>query len=683
MSESFLSELHSQDDLFEEARRRIFLLGHPLFYEVSPESPALDEFLHQIKIKKFSKGELIYRQNQPPVNIYLIRDGEIHIERADPLTRERFLVGIGGRGSLFGEASFMSGRPRTSDARAAMESIVYVIPGTVFMNLMNREPTVGRELSQILARHLRTQIEQEMPGIPAQIFTLLYPEKPRRGSELSRLLGAMLVKQCQGPIALCAFGRHSIFNQEQGVNLTRIMDSWPNMDIDRIRKMIASPLHTFDVLKGDALFSPGTGLEKMARDIPALLGRMKKYYQAIIVDAGADFDHPVNSRIISQSDNIIMVRQVNRPIDPMDDGFARWNKALYHCSTLSKDFYDRVITISDEPAGTSLRILNRSINRYSNLYSRNIRMQSEESEIFDENDPVLKKGVGRLARRLSGTSRGLCLGGGGSRAMAHAGVIEVFEAEGLDFDAVGGTSMGSVLGAAYAMGLNSGEIKYLLKQILPDSGAILDKAMPLISFFRGKKLSKAILKAFGEKRFEELEIPFFCNGSDLSSGSQVLFEKGFLSTAIRASVSLPGVFPPMKLGNYRIVDGGVLNNLPGDILRDKGYNRIIGVNVTPLEDVGSAQTDLDARKGILQGLRDYLTLPPILKIIYRSITMEGRALLKFRMEDFDFVLHPEISGYDVFDFHLQDEIIERGRESALKNIGEIKAALSRQTEIGS
>jgi len=279
---------------------------------------------------------------------------------------------------------------------------------------------------------------------------------------------------------------------------------------------------------------------------------------------------------------------------------------------------------------------------------------------------------------LSGSSRGLALGGGGARAFAHVGVLEVLEQEGMDFDGVAGSSMGAIIGAAHAMGKSAQEIHRLLHQILPDSAAILDKTLPLVSFFRGRRLNRAILRGFGDARFEELQLPFVCNAVDLKSGNQILFDSGFLATALRGSVSLPGVFPPLKLGDYDIVDGGVINNLPGDILREKGYAIILGLNATPMTDIRSSQTEVRPETGafgFLRGLRKYLELPPILGIMYRSIAMEGRELMRFRKDTFDLVLEPDVAEFDIFDFQEIDRIVDRGREEALKHLPELRATL--------
>ncbi len=663
---------------YEETARRIFLMAHPLFEQIPPHSRALQEFLDRVELRKFAKDELVYTQFQEPHSIYLVRDGEIHIERTDPDTGAEILVGIEGRGSVFGEVSFLSGEHRSSNARAVLDSSVYIIPGDEFIHLMGHEPRMGRALAAILSSRLRERISKaHEPATPARVLTIMYPEDPQRGSRISALLAAELVSENPGPVVLCAFGGGGQFKHDPSMNLAGIMERWPDITINEIQARLNSPDRDFDMLKGDTLYTGEARLDKMAEAIPALLGRLRKYYSVILVDAGSYARHPVIARLISQSDGITLIRHVD-PMhqDDLGNNPARWNETVSFCMENVDDFFERVVTVSDEPPGTTIRELNGVINRNSALYKQHVRIQSDDA--LSSRAPLLRKGIGRLARRLSGTSRGLCLGGGGARAFAHVGVLDILEQESIDFDAVVGTSMGSIIAAGYAMGRGAAEINSMLGRILPTSASVLDKTLPLVSFFRGHRLSKSILSGFGPATFEDMETPFYCNGSDLNTGRMILFDSGYVATALRASVSLPGVYPPVQIGEHSVVDGGVLNNLPGFILREKGYNRIIGVNVTPLEDARSGKVDVDKRRGLLRGLLDYFTMPPILNIVYRAITMEGQENLRLRVDDFDHVVHPNVTGYGVFDFEKREQIVELGRQAAREQIKDIKAALARK-----
>ncbi|MCB1319146.1 MAG: patatin-like phospholipase family protein [Leptospiraceae bacterium] len=664
---------------------RHFLLAQPLFENVPPRSPAFQKFIQEIQLRHFEKDEIIYRRGDESNHFYLVRDGEIQIRRqeqsddgADSRNATVFAIN---RGGVFGEVSFLTGEAHSSYARASLDSMVYCVPGKAFLKLLSLEPAVGQNLALELSRRVRRAHSGEKQETPARVHTLFYPEDPRRGSELCLELGRALNQENPDAVLLLNFNRYSVLKSESFPLMSLIWNRWPNVETSVILDNAEHAEGGFDVLAGHEVFDSGINSDAIVDIVPAILGRLKKYYSAILIDAGRDADHPVVARALSQSDRVMLARNPRTPLNSPKGNL--WKEVTAFCTEHIDDFFTRVITISDEKGGRRPHDDSEtwaSINPYSALYRNHIRLRSVREASLQIGTPerAFQTGINRLARMLSGTRRGLVLSGGGARAFAHIGVLEVLDQAGIDFDVVAGTSMGSVVGAGYALGKDAREIEAMVAKIIPDSKAILDKTIPLISFFRGHKLNRAVLDAFGDARFEDTEIPFYCNGTDLDSGQSIVFERGYISTAVRGSVSLPGVFPPLKLGRYNIVDGGVINNLPGSILRDKGYNRIIGVNVSPLEDPHAADTAVEARRGSFwERFRDYFSLPPIIKIVNRSIAIQGVELLKFRLSDFEYVFHPPINRFDVFDFNLREQIIEIGRRSARDHLPEIQAALSR------
>ncbi len=657
---------------------RLFFTAQPLFENIAPRSAAFRKFLDQVELVLYARSEEIYEPGTQSDYLYLVRDGEVHIVYGQGNGPAR-TIGIHGRGSIFGEVSFLTREPHSSFAVATLDSHIYRIPGEAFVELMTAEAGVGRVMTSMLSRRLRRSLYEESHAHPASIHALFYPEDPERGSEVCAALGEALVLENPGPVLILTLNPASMFAHHENVNgLSRILEKWPAVRIEEMLGYMDHPAG-FDLLVANEVYGMELNLDRVVQLMPDFLGRLRKYYATILVDAGGLVENPVLSRVLSQSDYVMFVRNPHGENDSRAG--RRFREVIAYCTELMDDFFERAIIISDEceerhggaPADW------RGWNPNSALYKRHMRLSCVSGGPAHRiEERAFQIGINRIARKLSGTSRGLVLGGGGARAFAHIGVMEVLDREGIDFDAVTGTSMGAVIGCGYAMGRDASELAYLVKQIIPDSDAILDKRLPLVSFFRGKKLNKAILSAFGNTRFEDLEIPFYCNAADLNTAQSVIFEQGFVSTAIRASVSLPGIFPPMKLGPYDLVDGGVLNNLPGDILRDKGFNRIIGVNVTPLEDHRSSDTQVEDRPGgLFQKIKDYFSLPPILKIIYRSTTIQGIELLKLRLDDFDYLFHPDIAPWDIFDFHRRDEIIEAGRRAALDSLQEIKDTLYR------
>ncbi|MES0488362.1 MAG: patatin-like phospholipase family protein [Leptospirales bacterium] len=269
-----------------------------------------------------------------------------------------------------------------------------------------------------------------------------------------------------------------------------------------------------------------------------------------------------------------------------------------------------------------------------------------------------------LARHLISKTRGLTLGGGGARALAHIGMLKVLEEEDITIDYISGASFGAVIGALYAMGESvSSIIDTTAKLFGGDDKPFFDPVLPVVSFYKGKKMIKMLRETFGEKRIEDLRIPFVTSAVDLYSGKEVVFETGPIWKALVAAMSLPAVFPPFRHGKYLLVDGGVLNNVPDNLIRSKGADVIISSNVSPLEDSGV--TNIVSISEILRSfslrfLWENIKFPPILKVISRTITLEGRELIRLRRDKMDFFVEFQISHFTIFDFKKYKEIISIG-----------------------
>jgi NTE family protein len=171
---------------------------------------------------------------------------------------------------------------------------------------------------------------------------------------------------------------------------------------------------------------------------------------------------------------------------------------------------------------------------------------------------------------------GLSLSGGGARGMAHIGVIRAFEEAGLTFDYVTGTSVGSIVGAAYAAGKTSQEMEeYVLT--VTDSD-ILDNRILKINN-NSDNIRKVVEKFLGDITFDQLRIPFACVAVDIATGNEVILDSGSVPLACSASSAVPAVFSPVQFGGKILVDGGLLNNIPADIVRKMGAAVVVSVDL--------------------------------------------------------------------------------------------------------
>lgn len=194
--------------------------------------------------------------------------------------------------------------------------------------------------------------------------------------------------------------------------------------------------------------------------------------------------------------------------------------------------------------------------------------------------------VARLARRVLGTSVGLVLGGGGAKGIAHIGVIEGLIQEGVPIDAVGGTSIGALVGGLYARDQNLDTMGALLRVFSSNMSSkwrmAYDLTYPFCAWFTGETFNRALWKIFEERLIEDMWIPFFCVTTDISTAKTCVHKSSLAWRYIRASMSLSGFLPPLwEEGNSLLLDGGYTNNLPVDLMMTEfpHISRVIAVDV--------------------------------------------------------------------------------------------------------
>ncbi|MGL5736803.1 MAG: patatin-like phospholipase family protein, partial [Beijerinckiaceae bacterium] len=194
--------------------------------------------------------------------------------------------------------------------------------------------------------------------------------------------------------------------------------------------------------------------------------------------------------------------------------------------------------------------------------------------IIDDSD------IARLARLMTRTALSIVLSGGGARSFAHLGVLEALREAGIVADILGGTSMGAVIAAAYAAGFSPDAVKRDIRKVFVEQRPMSDPTFPVVSFFRGRKIARLLEAAFGGRFIEDLRQPFFCLSSDIGNAEPVIHRTGLLRRWLQASVTIPGVFPPVLDGGRVLVDGGVIDNMPVDAAVSLQRGRVIGIDVS-------------------------------------------------------------------------------------------------------
>ena len=219
---------------------------------------------------------------------------------------------------------------------------------------------------------------------------------------------------------------------------------------------------------------------------------------------------------------------------------------------------------------------------------------------------------------------GLALGSGSARGLAHIGVIEALKSHGIEFDILSGSSIGALIGALYCCGIDFKYVKALCKE-LPQK-VYLDVSIPRIGFVKGEKIQELIKLITRNCDFKDLKIPLMVTATDLKNKCLKIITEGKVHEAVRASISVPGVFVPYIKDDMILVDGGVLERVPARALKDAGTEFVIGV------DVGFNLTTSSCKN--------------IFHVLYESIDLMERELFALKKQDCDYLIRVDLNDMD-------------------------------------
>lgn len=269
----------------------------------------------------------------------------------------------------------------------------------------------------------------------------------------------------------------------------------------------------------------------------------------------------------------------------------------------------------------------------------------------------------RVARALAGASVGVVMSGGGARAYAHIGAIKALRERQVPIDFLGGASMGAVIAACVAMGWDDEEIEARVRDAFVSSNPLGDHVLPVVALTRGQRVDERLKRHFGDTLIEDLETPFFCTSSEMTRGVTRIHRRGLLRQALRASISLPGILPPVVAEGELLVDGAVMNNFPTDLMNSLHRGVTIGVDVAR-EGTISPDVFKDP-PGFLSWIwrHGFRSAPPIVSLLMRAAT--SRQELRPKESPADILIMPPVAGVQLRDWKSYDLAVIDGYAATL------------------
>ncbi len=269
----------------------------------------------------------------------------------------------------------------------------------------------------------------------------------------------------------------------------------------------------------------------------------------------------------------------------------------------------------------------------------------------------------RVARFLTGNATGVVFGGGGARGFAHLGVVRALRENGLQIDAVGGTSIGAVVAAGVAMQWSNEELYQRYHASFVETNPLRDYTIPFVALVAGRKVTARLKQQYGDTLIEDLPLPYYCVSTNLTLGILKEHRDGPLWRALRASIAIPGILSPVFQDGEVLVDGGVINNLPVDVMRRGLYGRVIAIDIAGNYAIKSQVDEADLPP-VWKMMRDWFRgvrpRPSILQILLRSGMVNSASTAENNRKHCDWMIKPPVDQLELLDWQIFDRAIEIG-----------------------
>jgi len=638
-------------------------LAHTVMQTVSPFVRQIDFALDWVKI---DAGKSLYKQGTKGDCMYIILHGRLR----SVITKEdgkKELVAEYGRGEIVGISEALSGEPRTVSLHAIRDTELAKMPEGLVKYIKSRHPSVVTRLISLVSDKLLVNI-MSMKNRPQQ-FSLDFLSQQTSmedeniyGDVSSHLanLSTVAILPSSRDVPLQKFSMElqhalshicsNVLRLDSTIVVKRLgLNALDSSHEYRLSNWLASSedSHRIVLYQTDYEMSPWTQ-------------RCIRQADAVLVVAMGD-DEPKVGDLESQVEAMTfralkMLVLLHRPKVKRPSGTVEWLNARNwltnhtHVQGTSRLF---VQTPQSQMGEYWKKLSKRKVNRFSDF--------------------------SRLARFLTGTSVALVLGGGGARGLSQLGIIKSMLEKDIPIDMVGGTSIGSFVGGLWAAHRDLDILREKLVIFSKDMGSfvskILDLTYPFTSMFSGASFNNAIHTIFEDVQIEDLWIPYFNITTDITSSNMRVHTDGWLWRYVRASMSLSGYLPPLcdPKDGHLLMDGGYVNNLPGDVARSRGAYKVIAV------DVGS-ENEMD-----FTNYGDYLSgwwllwkrwtgrwtgrikVPDMNDIQSRLSYISCCYLLdKVRYSDYCFYVRPPVERYQTLEFNKHKELIALGFEHGQK-----------------
>lgn len=650
----------SMDRIIEKNSSVLLTLAKRLTDNISPLVRHIDLALEWIQI---NAGKLLFEQGEAKSDcIYIVLNGRLRAIQ-ESQNGEVNVYGEYGQGESVGELEVLTNGPRACTVHAVRDTELARMPKTLFNALATRHPEITFQISRIIANRSRdiqnsSQKVKQGPGninlktvalIPAtsEVPIMEFGEKLKEAlstiEETSIVLDSASVTAALGRYAFTRLGKLKLL-------------SWLTEQEERVRLV---------------LYVADTG------PTSAWTQRCIRQADCVLLVAVAngptkvgEFERMVLASKTTARKELILLHSQRYIANGLTRSWLKDRKWIQGHHNLQMPLLSSARASYDARRKNPLDDLRVQLEKFAQIYVRKNRPDSMRKSGESRTD------FARLARRLVGRSIGLVLGGGGARGIAHIGMISALEEAGIPIDMVGGVSIGALIGGLYSLNQDIYFTYWRAKDFSSRASSIwrqlLDLTYPLASWFSGNEFNRAIWKCFEDAEIEDSWLNYFCVTTNITHSRLEIHTSGYFWRYVRASMSLSGYLPPLCDDGDLLLDGGYLNNLPGDIIRSMGADTIIAIDVSS-EEITTVSSYGDSLSG---WYALFMRMLPFGKISFIPSLTEIQDRLAYvscvkqlegvkNMDNTSYI-KPPVGEFGTLDFGKFEQIYEIGRRFGQK-----------------
>ena len=613
--------------------------------DVLPESP-LFEGLTVAEAARLSEGgarrsfqreERLMAEGEEAPGLYLITAGSAAVTVDETSGRGR-QVGLLGPGDVVGEMAIVSGQPCSATVRALADTDALLISREALLAVLEESPRLWQNIGRILSGRLARTSHELAAGLRHNVAGLVTDLPPNERLSLGAAVAASLARQAGRRVLLLVDGEPpdvwARFEPLAAPGLVDITTDPPKLKAHEAPPEAGGALSGARIALGAAPGASGAQRDEALR-------ALELHYDEIIWLRGTGEPAGAGVSVIPKNHAVVA-----HPAG----GLPAWVKGLEG----GKEPLEAAVFAKAPGAARFIEALEQRTPHAV------LRLQIDGGDVPPPLEPgsgEFRDAVDRIARQIGGMEFGLALGAGAAKGFAHIGVLRVLQENSIPVDYVSGCSIGAVVGGGFAGGMT-----------LPEIYATMDGAdrklkrwtLPIWSIWSDRGLSQLLSENGASVRFSELPIPFAAVACDMVSGREVAIRRGIAWKGVRASVSVPGMFPAAILGSRRLVDGGLVSPVPTQCVRELGADVVIAVDLMSPE--ARARMSSRARP---RPAKAHCSRPHLVEMLWRSMEIMQEEITIRSVSTADVTIEPDLGRVRWADFSTRgQEMVESGAAAA-------------------